>query len=151
MRSAKLKKLSRNAHRSPARKSHAKAARSALRSIKVCHNCTGQALHCVSITHETERKLTRICCRCGQVAPDLDPHIEYNITHDNDLVAMAFTSGNQQSCNNNIMIGIDVMKVRIPGHKSFASFIENVGDQVGHPLVCTMCPLEYEYGTVNSN
>ena len=64
----------------------------------------------------------------SQVAPDLDPPIEYNITHDNDLVAMAFTSGDQRKCNN---IGIDVMKVRIPGHESFASFVETVGDQVG--------------------
>ncbi|KAF8803909.1 4'-phosphopantetheinyl transferase [Phlegmacium glaucopus] len=59
------------------------------------------------------------------VAPDLDPPIKYNITHDNDLVAMAFTSGDQQ---NNI--GIDVMKVRIPGRESFASFVETVGNQL---------------------
>ena len=75
----------------------------------------------------------RICC---QVAPVLDPRIEYNITHDNDLVAMAFTSGDQQSCN---IIGIDVMKVRIPGHESFASFVDSVGDQVGlFPCVRTV-------------
>ena len=86
----------------------------------------------------------------SQAAPDLDPHIEYNITHDNDLVAMAFTSGNQRGCNN-IMIGIDVMKVRIPGHESFASFVDSVGDQVGYPLMCALCSLEYEYGTVISN
>jgi len=66
----------------------------------------------------------RICCK---VAPVLDPRLEYNITHDNDLVAMAFTSGDQQSCN---IIGIDVMKVRIPGHESFASFVDSVGDQL---------------------
>jgi 4'-phosphopantetheinyl transferase len=71
----------------------------------------------------------------SQVAPDLDPPIEYNITHDNDLVAMAFTSGDQQRSSN---IGIDVMKVRIPGRESFASFAETVGDQVGIPL-CTPC------------
>ena len=86
----------------------------------------------------------------SQVAPDLDPHIEYNITHDNDLVAMAFTSGDQQTCNN-IMIGIDIMKVRIPGHESFASFVDCVGDQVGYPLVCALCSLEHECVTVNSN
>ena len=80
----------------------------------------------------------------SQVAPDLDPHIEYNITHDNDLVAMAFTSGDQQ-------IGIDIMKVRLPGHESFASFVDSVGDQVSYSLVCALCSLEYEYGTVNSD
>jgi len=58
------------------------------------------------------------------VTPGLDP-IEYSITHDNDLVAMAFTSGAQQRC-----IGIDVMKVRIPGRESLTSFIEAVGDQL---------------------
>jgi 4'-phosphopantetheinyl transferase len=149
MRPAKLKKLSRNAHRSLARKSHAKATRSALRSNEVCHNCTGQALHCVSITHKTydKRNLT-FAVAVSQVAPDLDPHIEYNITHDNDLVAMAFTLGDQRSCNN---IGIDVMKVRIPGRESFASFVETVGDQVGYPFVCALCSLKYEYVTVNSN
>ena len=36
---------------------------------------------------------------------------------------MAFTSRNN--------IGIDVMKVRIPGNESFASFVDTVGDQVG--------------------
>jgi len=82
----------------------------------------------------------------SQVAPDLDPPIEYNITHDNNLVAMAFTSGDQQRCNN---IGIDVMKVRIPGRESFASFVETVGDQVGHPLCAPFSRLEY--GIVDSN
>lgn len=43
------------------------------------------------------------------------------------------------------------MKVRIPGHESFASFLDTVGDQVGYPLVYTLCSLEYEYGTVHSN
>jgi len=65
----------------------------------------------------------------SQVAPDLDPHIEYNITHDNDLVALAFPFGDQQR-RNNCTIGIDVMKVRIPGHESFASFVDSVGDQL---------------------
>lgn len=73
----------------------------------------------------------------SQVAPDLDPHIEYNITHDNNLVAMAFTPGDHQICND-IMIGIDVMKVRIPGEESLASFVDSVGDQVGIPL-CIPC------------
>ena len=70
----------------------------------------------------------------SQVAPDLDPSIEYNITHDNDLVAMAFTSGGQQRCKNK-NIGIDVMKIRIPGRESFTSFVESVGDQVGHLFI----------------
>ena len=59
---------------------------------------------------------------------------------------MAFTSGDQQRSSN---IGIDVMKVRVPGRESFASFAETVGDQVGYPLVYALRPPEY--GTVNSN
>jgi len=39
---------------------------------------------------------------------------------------MVFTSGDQQRCN----VGIDVMKVRIPGRESFASFVETVGEQL---------------------
>ena len=45
---------------------------------------------------------------------------------------MAFTSGDQQASNK---VGIDVMKVRIPGHVSFDSFVDSVGDQVGYPFV----------------
>ena len=47
---------------------------------------------------------------------------------------MAFTSGDQKRCN----IGIDVMKVKVPGRESFASLVETVGDQVGLPLVYTL-------------
>jgi 4'-phosphopantetheinyl transferase len=61
------------------------------------------------------------------VCPSIDPPIEYNITHDNNLVAMAFTSSNN--------IGIDVMKLRIPGQESLASFVDTLGDQVRSPLL----------------
>jgi 4'-phosphopantetheinyl transferase len=83
----------------------------------------------------------------SQVAPDLDPPIEYNITHDNDLVAMAFTSGDQQRCKS---IGIDVMKVKIRGHESFASFVDIMGDQVSYPLMCT-CHLNKNTGQLTQN
>ncbi|KAH9482619.1 4'-phosphopantetheinyl transferase pptA [Psilocybe cubensis] len=57
-----------------------------------------------------------------------NPPLAYNITHDNNLVAMAFAPGiiNQPAYN----VGIDVMKVRIPGRETFDSFVHTVGDQL---------------------
>jgi 4'-phosphopantetheinyl transferase len=55
----------------------------------------------------------------------LDPPIAYNISHDNALVAMAFAPGIYGAPAYNI--GIDVMKVRIPGRDTFASFVHTVG------------------------
>ncbi|KAF8164978.1 4'-phosphopantetheinyl transferase superfamily [Crassisporium funariophilum] len=60
--------------------------------------------------------------------PSLDPPIGYNITHDSGLIAMAFAPGVQNGPA--FSIGIDVMKVRIPGRESFSSFVETVGDQL---------------------
>ena len=57
---------------------------------------------------------------------------------------MAFTSGDQQRS-----IGIDVMKVRMPGRESFTSFVEIVGDQVGHFIMYALCRLEREHEPVN--
>ncbi|CAA7260173.1 unnamed protein product [Cyclocybe aegerita] len=53
----------------------------------------------------------------------------YNITHDNNLIAMAFGPGLQNPPA--FSIGIDVMKVRIPGRESLESFITTMGEQVG--------------------
>jgi len=58
----------------------------------------------------------------------LSPPTAYNITHDNGLVAMAFSSGSHNPPA--FSIGIDVMKVRVPGRDTFASFVESVGDQL---------------------
>jgi 4'-phosphopantetheinyl transferase len=58
----------------------------------------------------------------------LDCPIAYNISHDNALVAMAFAPGIYGAPAYNL--GIDVMKVRIPGRDTFASFVRTVGDQV---------------------
>lgn len=63
-----------------------------------------------------------------QATQTLVPPLAYNITHDNDLVAMAFAPGiNNPPAYN---VGIDVMKVRIPGRETFDSFVNTVGDQV---------------------
>ncbi|KAJ7068072.1 hypothetical protein C8F01DRAFT_589384 [Mycena amicta] len=57
-----------------------------------------------------------------------DPAIAYNISHDNGLVAMASSSNTHNPPA--FSLGIDVMKVRIPGRESFASFVETAGDQL---------------------
>ncbi|KAF9057374.1 hypothetical protein BJ165DRAFT_1411662 [Panaeolus papilionaceus] len=61
-------------------------------------------------------------------APQLVPPLAYNITHDNNLIAMAYAPGLHNGPEFNI--GIDVMKLRIPGRETFSSFVETVGDQL---------------------
>ncbi|KAG5654466.1 hypothetical protein H0H81_001965 [Sphagnurus paluster] len=63
-----------------------------------------------------------------QKIPGLDPPIAYNISHDNALIAMAFAPGIHYPPA--FSVGIDVMKVRIPGRDTFASFVESVRDQL---------------------
>lgn len=62
------------------------------------------------------------------VSPDLDPPLGFNITHDNALIAMAFSSGSQNPPA--FSVGVDVMKLRVPGKESFPSFVRTVGDQL---------------------
>lgn len=62
-----------------------------------------------------------------KTTPYLDPPVAFNISHDNGLVAMVFGPGTANPPS--FTIGIDVMKVRIPGRESFRSFVETVGDQ----------------------
>lgn len=63
-----------------------------------------------------------------QVSPNLNPPLGFNITHDNALVALAFSSESQNPPE--FSVGIDVMKLRVPGKESFPSFVRTVGDQV---------------------
>ncbi|KAF8974589.1 4'-phosphopantetheinyl transferase superfamily [Flammula alnicola] len=58
----------------------------------------------------------------------LDPPIAYNITHDNNLIAVAVAPGIQNPPA--FSIGIDVMKLRIPGRETFRSFVDTVADQL---------------------
>ncbi|KAJ7507540.1 hypothetical protein B0H11DRAFT_2153209 [Mycena galericulata] len=62
------------------------------------------------------------------VTNGVDPPIAYNVSHDNGLVAMA-SSVNAHNPPA-FSIGVDVMKVRIPGRETFASFVETMGDQL---------------------
>ncbi|KDR83353.1 hypothetical protein GALMADRAFT_235442 [Galerina marginata CBS 339.88] len=61
-------------------------------------------------------------------AQTLNPPVAYNITHDNNLVAMAFAPGVQNPPA--FSIGIDVMKIRVPGRETFTSFVNTVEDQL---------------------
>lgn len=72
----------------------------------------------------------------------VSPPLAYNITHDNNLVGMAFGPGLRNPPA--FSLGIDIMKVRIPGRESLNSFINTVGDQVKThdklPMIClTSC------------
>lgn len=63
-----------------------------------------------------------------QVAPELNPPVGFNITHDNALIAMAFAPGVHNGPAFNV--GIDVMKVRLPRQETLSSFLQTVGEQV---------------------
>ena len=75
-----------------------------------------------------EREIKYIAQGNYQVSPNLDPPLGFNVTHDNALVALAFSSESRNPPA--FSVGIDVMKLRIPGKESFPSFVHTVGDQV---------------------
>ncbi|KAI0301808.1 hypothetical protein B0F90DRAFT_248888 [Multifurca ochricompacta] len=60
------------------------------------------------------------------VTPGVSPPIGYNVSHDNELVAMAFAPGEHGPPA--FRIGVDVMKVRKPRGEGVASFLRSVGD-----------------------
>lgn len=55
------------------------------------------------------------------------PAIGYNITHDNDTVAMVSRLGDKTSANK---IGIDIMKCALPKGETISSFLHAIGDTV---------------------
>jgi 4'-phosphopantetheinyl transferase len=64
----------------------------------------------------------------SQATIGVNPSIAYNVSHDNALVAMVSSPNTHNPPA--FTIGVDVMKVRIPGRETFAAFVETVGDQV---------------------
>ncbi|KDQ64818.1 hypothetical protein JAAARDRAFT_28459 [Jaapia argillacea MUCL 33604] len=56
----------------------------------------------------------------------LDPSIAYNISHDNGLVAMAFTSGGHSAS----QVGVDVMQVKLPPRETFRNFVFSFKEQL---------------------
>lgn len=53
----------------------------------------------------------------------------YNVSHDNGLVAMASSTNAHNPPA--FSIGVDVMKVRVPGREPFKSFVKTMSEQVG--------------------
>ncbi|KAF9563688.1 4'-phosphopantetheinyl transferase [Agrocybe pediades] len=54
--------------------------------------------------------------------------VAYNITHDNNLIAMAYGPGTSHPPA--FSIGVDIMKIKIPGRDTLNSFITVVGEQL---------------------
>ncbi|KAI0069039.1 4'-phosphopantetheinyl transferase [Artomyces pyxidatus] len=57
----------------------------------------------------------------------IDPPLGFNVSHDNELVAMAFAPDDPGAAPA-FRIGVDVMKLRLPRAERFASFVHAVGD-----------------------
>ncbi|KAJ7638611.1 hypothetical protein FB45DRAFT_976736 [Roridomyces roridus] len=56
------------------------------------------------------------------------PPIAYNVSHDNGLVAMVSSSNTHNPPA--FTIGVDVMKVRVPGREPFKSFVKTMSEQL---------------------
>ncbi|ESK97493.1 ebony activating protein [Moniliophthora roreri MCA 2997] len=78
------------------------------------------------------REMTFAATTAGKpyiTTPGIDPPIAYNVSHDNSLVVMAFTSGKLNPPA--FSIGIDVMKVQMSSRQdTYASFINIFRDQL---------------------
>ncbi|KAF9008693.1 4'-phosphopantetheinyl transferase superfamily [Cyathus striatus] len=60
--------------------------------------------------------------------PPLDPPVGFNLSHDNGLIALSFSPG--VYIPPAFGIGVDIMKVHIPGRETFISFVETMKDQL---------------------
>ncbi|KAJ7904299.1 hypothetical protein B0H14DRAFT_2662204 [Mycena olivaceomarginata] len=74
------------------------------------------------------RFLPRMLLHARGATIGVNPSIAYNVSHDNALVAMVSSPNTHNPPA--FTIGVDVMKVRIPGRETFAAFVETVGDQL---------------------
>lgn len=74
----------------------------------------------------------------------LDSPIGYNITHDNGVVAMAFSSGDALYPDPPAYrIGIDVMLLQLPKRDTFSGFVEIFSEQVGPMMRLSFCILMF--------
>ncbi|RPD61876.1 hypothetical protein L226DRAFT_613241 [Lentinus tigrinus ALCF2SS1-7] len=65
------------------------------------------------------------------ITTPITPHIGYNITHDNGIVAMAFSIGSDlYSDPPAYRIGIDVMLLQLPKRDTFQGFVEIFNEQL---------------------
>ncbi|KIY67364.1 hypothetical protein CYLTODRAFT_376282 [Cylindrobasidium torrendii FP15055 ss-10] len=76
------------------------------------------------------------------LSPQLDPPLAYNISHDNGLVGIVYGPGINDAPA--FQLGIDLMKVRIPGNDTFETFIGYMDSQLTrlehHTLLSTPLP-----------
>jgi hypothetical protein len=74
-----------------------------------------------------------------QVANIGPPPIGFNVSHDNELVAMAFAPGEHGPPA--FLIGVDVMRVRVPtrGTEGAASFLRAVGETTVSGCAVLVC------------
>ncbi|KDQ09980.1 hypothetical protein BOTBODRAFT_137247 [Botryobasidium botryosum FD-172 SS1] len=61
-------------------------------------------------------------------SPRLTPYLAFNITHDSSLVGMSYNRGDIKS--DAEKVGVDVMKVALPGNETISSFLEILRDQL---------------------
>lgn len=66
-----------------------------------------------------------------QTTLGIDPPLGFNVSHDNELVAMAFAPDEHGTPA--YRVGVDVMKVQLPRREPFVSFVHTVGDTVSSP------------------
>ena len=112
---------------------YAKATRCHVREGQFRYDTNRETVYCRSLYRcEYDDSTISFLYPTRQESRSLPDPIAYNITHDNNLVAMAFAPGVHDPPA--YSLGIDVMKIKIPGRETLSSFINVVGDQV-----CTRC------------
>jgi phosphopantetheinyl transferase len=107
--------------RPPAPAGAARAQRCAARLDRGRRDRRAQAVHraCASFLLSFLRGAEK-----AQASPPLEPPLAFNVSHDSELVALAFARDARDG------VGVDVMRIAPPRRGSFASFVESVGDTV---------------------
>jgi 4'-phosphopantetheinyl transferase len=85
------------------------------------------------ITHfaRERRRILMTILKKNTTTPKSDRPFEFNVSHDNALIVMAFASGQDDPAHHSpCQVGVDVMRVALPGRESLESFIQIVGNQV---------------------
>lgn len=62
------------------------------------------------------------------ITTKISPSISFNVSHDNGLIAMAFSTGTYHQPA--FSLGIDVMRVSIPSRETFLSFVNTMKSQL---------------------
>lgn len=95
---------------------------------EVCEDASWQTVYCTFPAHVA--KGVETVTLVGQ-ATSLESPVGYNVTHDNGVVAMAFSSGTDLYPDPPAYrVGIDVMLLQLPKRDSFPGFVEIFSEQV---------------------